>query len=207
MHTLHTSYIFVFDLVSVRSNVSRTVAQSPDLQKENINHREFVLDLRTAARIGWLIMVLRRCTTEIQQQARIRLIGVLVRRSFAAEDSDLRRVVSTMISHARKEKAYLNNTPRSKRLLMLYYHPSQRRTNLRIQQRLSLSFVHAKLCTRPQRVVGFAPVLVHQSLQHDRPGVGVLDVERQHVIEPRDFFLSTAAEFGVLKEHDIRVLG
>jgi hypothetical protein len=35
-------------------------------------------------------MVLRRCIAEIEQQARIRLVGVLVRHPFVAEDSDLR---------------------------------------------------------------------------------------------------------------------
>jgi hypothetical protein len=52
-------------------------------------NEEELLDFRTAARIGRLAMVLLWCIAEIEQQARIRLIGVLVGHSFVAEDSDL----------------------------------------------------------------------------------------------------------------------
>ena len=52
------------------------------------NERD-TLNFRTAARIRRLAMVLRRCIAEIEQQARIRLVGVLVRHPFVAEDSDL----------------------------------------------------------------------------------------------------------------------
>ena len=105
-----------------------------------------------------------------------------------------------------KKKAYLDNTPRPERLLMLDHHPSQRRTDLRAQKRLSLSHVHAKFRAWPQRDVRFAAVLVHKSFQNDRPSGWVLDVERQHILEPRDLLLSFATELGVLEEHDVRIL-
>ena len=77
-----------------------------------------------------------------------------------------------------KKKAYLDNTPRPERLLMLDHHPSQRRTDLRAQKRLAIGRVHTGFRAWPQRDVGFAIVFVHRSFQHDRPGVRVLDVER-----------------------------
>ena len=106
-----------------------------------------------------------------------------------------------------EKKAYLDNTPRPKRPLVLDQHPSQRRSNLSPQKRLSLCLVHAKLRARPQRDVHLVGIFVHQSLQHDRPGIRVLDVESQYVLESQDVFLGSTAEFGVLEEDDVRVLG
>jgi hypothetical protein len=70
-----------------RSKACCTV--STPASKYAANERD-TLNFRTAARIRRLAMVLRQCVAEIEQQARIRLVGVLVRHPFIAEDSDLR---------------------------------------------------------------------------------------------------------------------
>ena len=57
--------------------------------RNDIADKSQFLEFRTAARIGRLATVLRRCIADIEQQARVRLIGVLVRHPFVAEDSDL----------------------------------------------------------------------------------------------------------------------
>jgi hypothetical protein len=57
------------------------------------------------------------------------------------------------------------------------------------------------------RGMSVLPAFLFVSLQHDRPGIRVLDVESQHVFESRDVFLGSTAEFGVLEEDDVLVLG
>jgi hypothetical protein len=59
------------------------------LARKDIADENQFLEFRTAARIGRLATVLCRCIADIEQQARVRLIGVLVRHPFVAEDSDL----------------------------------------------------------------------------------------------------------------------
>ena len=144
-------------------------------------------EFRTAACVFRLTVVYRRRIVNVEQQARVRLIGILVRHVLVTEDSHLDRThQSVRVSRAAslQTRTYLDNTSASERFFVLNQHPRHRSPDLRAQQSFSLEFVHAEVGTRPQRYVHLAIVLIHQSPQHCRPGVWVLDIVEQKIFEP-----------------------
>ena len=141
----------------------------------------------TAACVLRLAVVDRRRIANVEQQARVRLIGILVRHVLVTEHSHLDRThQSVRVCRAAflQTRTYLDNTSASERFFVLNQHPRHRSPDLRAQQSFSLGFVHAELRTRPQRYVHLAIVLIHQSPQHCRPGVWVLDIVEQKIFEP-----------------------
>lgn len=132
-------------------------------------------------------MVDRRCIADVEEQARVGLVGILVRHAFVSEDSDLeegsRSVKSSQYATEKKESKgnYLQGALRAESLLMLDQHPRHRRSDLGSQQSLPARFIHAELGAGPQRDVLLVVVLVLQNLEHGRPGSWVFDVEEQDV--------------------------
>lgn len=144
-------------------------------------------EFRAAARVLRLTVVYRRRVVNVEQQARVRPIGILVRHVLVTEHSHLDRThqsIRVCRAASLQTRTYLDNTSASERLLVLNQHPRHRSPDQRAQQSFSLGFVHTELGTRPQRYVHLAIVLVHQSPQHCRPGVRVLDIVEQKIFEP-----------------------
>lgn len=101
---------------------------------------------------------------------------------------------------------YLDHASRTKRFFMLNEHPSQRCSNLRAKQSLAFLRIKTELRPRPERDVFLDTVLIHQSLQRDRPGSLVFHVQEQEILESRHRSLRPTAQLGVLKKQHVGVL-
>ena len=163
---------------------------------------------RTAAGILRPTVIISRGIANVEQQARIRLAGILVRHASVAEDSHLRSQdqLGAHIINIGLVDHYLHNTFGPERLLVLYQHPRQRCTDLRSQQSSPSSFIEAESSAWPQRNVHLAVVLVHQNFQDCGPGVRIFNVVEQKILKRRHISLRPSAELRILQEEDVGVL-